>query len=352
MLRQSVVFVVFRMDTQTFEDVDIVDRVDSRNSGGIPMIVEELMLPIVAIAVTLMAFCLGGRVRALVNVIIPLKDPITWMIFVAVASMFILPAVTECPWEIDNVFLVASVIGFIPSYIYGYSRTGIDKEYVAVHNIIDIRQGEVARPLVIYYNKEGQQCFQPQNMCGILKRLIFGVHNPLELNRGMVKRHRTIDLMGDYLRIRVQAIDAVEVQSTPITVNRVRIGSYKANRNGVVRSGHKAGEPRYLFHFSAESRKYTISPTETNEPMDYYINGAIADHVMRNYEGILVKSMDNEIKLRTQGVEQGAKILSHQADLKPGSHLFRALLGDIRTDKDMKSNIEKMKRSEEDENNG
>jgi len=311
------------------------------------MMAEELILPVLAIAVTLFAFFLGGRVRALVNVIIPLKDPVTWMIFIAIAMLFILPCTGKYPWEADNVYLVASVMGFVPSYIYGYSRTGIDKEYVAVHNIIDIRQGEVARPLVIYYNRDGQQCFQPQGMCGILKRLIFGVHNPLELNRGMVKRHRTIDLMGDYLRIKVQAIDAVEVQSTPIVVNKVRIGTYKANRNGVVRSGHKAGEPRYLFHFSAESRKYTISPTETNEPMDYYINGAIADHVMRNYEGILVKSMDNEIKLRTQGVEQGAKILSHQADLKPGSHLFRALLGDIRTDQDMKRNIEKMKKSEE-----
>lgn len=307
----------------------------------------ELLLPAVTIAATLFAFWLGGRVRSLVNVIIPLKDPITWLIFIAIAMMFMLPSIVECPWDADEVFLVAPVLGFVPSYIYGYSRTGIDKEYVAVHNIIDIRQGEVARPLVIYYNREGQQCYQPQDMRGILKRLIFGVHNPLDLNRSMVKRHRTIDLMGDYLRIRVQAIDAVEVQSTPMTVNRVRIGSYKANRNGVVRSGHKAGEPRYLFHFKAESRKYTISPTETNEPMDYYINGAIADHVMRNYEGILVKSMDNEIKLRTQGVEQGAKILSHQADLKPGSHLFRALLGDIRTDQEMKRNIEKMKRSEE-----
>ena len=72
---------------------------------------------------------------------------------------------------------------------------------------------------------------------------------------------------------------------------------------------------------------------------------------MRNYEGILVKSMDNEIKLRTQCVEQGAKILSHQADLKPGSHLFRALLGEVRTDQEMKKRIEKMKKAEEGDEN-
>lgn len=307
----------------------------------------ELILPAMAVGVTLAGFWLGGRVRSLVNVIIPLKDPVTWLIFAFLASLFIVPGIVDCPWKADNVYLVSAVLGFVPSYVYGYSRTGIDKEYVAVHNIIDIRQGETVRPLVIYYDNQGRQCFQPQSMCGILKRLVFGVHNPLELNRGMVKRHRTIDLSGDYLHIRVQAIDVVEVQSTPIVVDKVRIGTYKANRHGIVRSGHNAGEPKYLLHFKAESRKYTISPTETNEPADYYVNGAIADHVMRNYEGILVKSMDNEIKLRTQGVEQGAKILSHQADLKPGSHLFRALLGDVRTDQEMKKRIEKMKKAEE-----
>lgn len=315
------------------------------------MQLSELLLPIATVLITLFAFYLGEKVRVLVNVIIPIKDPVSWLIFLGIFALYLIPCLVDCGWESDNIYLVACTLGFIPMYMIGYYKAGIDKEFVAVHNIIDIRQGEIARPLVIYYNKNGQQCYQPQDIKGILKRLVFGVHCPLELNRGMVKRRRTIDIAGDYLKIKVEAIDAVEMTPTEIEVNKVRIGTYKANRHGVVRDGHQPGEPRYLFHFTAEARKYTISPTETNEPTDYYVNGAIADHVMKRYEGLMVKSMDDEIKLRTQGIEQGAKILTHQADLTPGSYTFQQVLGNLKQDIEVKRKVEAMKKAENDRQN-
>lgn len=155
----------------------------------------EAVLPFVIAFVSLGAFELGSRVRDRVHVIIPFKDPATLLLFLAVLSPAILSAVGHTILEPTNVWYLAFVISFLGCYSLAYIRGELDLVHVNVHTIISERFPggcEQIKPIVFYWDKDGNQCLQEQSFKGILKTVIFGIRSPLRFDVGLVKRTRPV----------------------------------------------------------------------------------------------------------------------------------------------------------------
>ena len=87
------------------------------------------------------------------------------------------------------------MISFLGCYSLAYIRGELDLVHVNVHTIISERFPggcQEVKPIVYYWDSDGNQCLQEQSMKSILKTVIFGIRSPLRFNVGLIKRSRPL----------------------------------------------------------------------------------------------------------------------------------------------------------------
>ncbi len=171
----------------------------------------EDALPFLLAFASLGAFQLGSIVRRHVHVLIPFKDPVSDVIFLACLAPWLV-------WGYMNVWYGAFLLTFVLSYSAAYVREEFNVAYVNVHTIISEKfpnGAEEIRPVVYYWDRDGQQCYQGQSVKEILKTVFLGVHTPLRLDVGMVRRTRPVYVQKVlFPMVSVEAIDVVEEKIT------------------------------------------------------------------------------------------------------------------------------------------
>ena len=188
-----------------------------------------LFLPFLITFVSLAAFGLGIFVRNNVHVIHPLMDPATIVIILLlfVPGIFGITDFGRRYFDPGNIWYVAAVVSFLVCYFFSYIRQRPDMVYVNVHTIVSEEfpnGGESIKPIVYYWNKEGQMCVQEQTYSAILKTLLLGIHYPLRLDVGSIQRVRTIKLKMFFMPIMVVSpIDAVEERTSETTIRKFHV---------------------------------------------------------------------------------------------------------------------------------
>ena len=166
----------------------------------------EQILPFAIAFASLAAFQLGAEVRRRVHVLMPFKDPVS----VGIVLTCLIPAMAGYMDAWYGAFLLA----FVCCYSLAYLREEFNVAYVNVHTIISDRfpnGAQEVKPVVYYWDRDGNQCYQDQSLKEILKTVFLGVHTPLRLDVGRVRRTRPIFIRKVLFPvISVDAIDMVE----------------------------------------------------------------------------------------------------------------------------------------------
>ena len=174
----------------------------------------ESVMPVMLAFVSLGAFELGTRVRAHVHVIMPHKDPVTLSLFLLCLSPVIADLSGHTIFDVSNIWYVAFVIAFLACYSLAYMRGEFDMVYINVHTIISDRfpsGAQQVKPVVFYWDKEGNQCLQEQSFKEVLKTVVLGIRSPLRLDTGLIRRTRPVFVQKVmYPMVKVEAIDVVE----------------------------------------------------------------------------------------------------------------------------------------------
>lgn len=174
----------------------------------------ESVMPVMLAFVSLGAFELGTRVRAHVHVIMPHKDPVTLSLFLLCLSPVIADLSGHTIFDVSNIWYVAFVIAFLACYSLAYMRGEFDMVYINVHTIISDRfpsGAQQVKPVVFYWDREGNQCLQEQSFKEILKTVVLGIRSPLRLDTGLIRRTRPVFVQKVmYPMVKVEAIDVVE----------------------------------------------------------------------------------------------------------------------------------------------
>ena len=169
-------------------------------------------------AVSLVGFETGGLVRRHVHVLIPVKDPATMGIF----ALCLAPALMGY----DSIWYLAAMITFMLTYGLAYVREEFDMVYVNVHTIISEKfptGAQEVKPVVYYWDRDGVQCYQDQSLKEIFKTVFLGIHTPLRLDIGQIRRTRPIFVQKVLLPlISVDAIDVVEEKFEDTEVQKWR----------------------------------------------------------------------------------------------------------------------------------
>lgn len=194
----------------------------------------EAFLPIALAFVSLGAFELGTRVREHVHVIMPHKDPVTLLLVLLCLSPALADMLGCGPFDAASIWYVAFVIAFLACYSLAYVRGEFDMVYVNVHTIVSEQfpgGAQQVKPIVYYWDGQGNQCLQEQSFKEILKTVVFGIRSPLRLDIGTIRRTRPLYVQKVlYPTVCVDAVDVVEERIEESVVNRgplrFRVRSY------------------------------------------------------------------------------------------------------------------------------
>ncbi len=221
----------------------------------------ETFLPFAIAFVSLGAFELGGRVRNHVHVIMPYKDPVTLFLFALIFS----PVISDvCGYRIidpGNIWYLSFVVAFIGCYSLAYLRGELDLVYINVHTIISDQfpgGAQQVRPIVYYWDRQGNQCLQEQSFKEIIKSTILGIRSPLRLDVGLVKRTRPII---------VQTILIPKIYLDPIDLVEEKI------EERVVK--------RWIFPFKVRSYTYTPAPSCIDTTQNWLVSAYNQDQLTK-----------------------------------------------------------------------
>ena len=184
----------------------------------------EAVLPILLAFVSLGAFELGSRVRDIIHVVMPFKDPITLILFALALSPVALWVSGIGLIDPTDIWYLAFVVAFVSCYSLAYIKGELNMAYINVHTIISDEfpgGAQHVKPVVYYWDRDGNQCLQEQSFKEILKTVIFGIRSPLRLDTGMIRRTRPVFVQKIlYPMVAVEAIDVVEEKITEFEVKR------------------------------------------------------------------------------------------------------------------------------------
>ena len=184
----------------------------------------EAVLPIALAFVSLGAFELGSRVREHVHVIMPHKDPVTLMLVLLCLSPAVADLLGHGLFDATSMWYVSFVIAFLACYSLAYVRGEFDMVYVNVHTIVSEQfpgGAQQVKPVVYYWDRQGNQCLQEQSFKEILKTVVFGIRSPLRLDTGTIRRTRPLYVQKVlYPTVCVDAVDVVEEKIEESVVSR------------------------------------------------------------------------------------------------------------------------------------
>jgi len=267
----------------------------------------EAILPVLLAFVSLGAFELGTRVRDHVHVIMPHKDPITLVLFALCLSPVIADLLGRHVFDTSSIWYIAFVIAFLACYSLAYVRGELDMVYVNVHTIISDRfpsGAQQVKPVVYYWDKEGNQCLQEQSFKEILKTVVFKVRSPLRLDTGMIRRTRPVYVQKVlYPMVAVEAIDVVEERIEESIVKR-----------GFLR-------------FKVRSYSYTPAPSCIDTTQNWLVSAYNQRNLMKELTRKEAQLLETKTTAMSQFYARSADLLVEMInDRTPGAEVYQDVI--------------------------
>ena len=262
------------------------------------------ILPFVIAFASLAGFELGTRVREHVHVIMPYKDPVTLAIVLSALSPVILDYSGHRVVDPGDVWYLSFLIAFLGCYTLSYIRGEFDLVYVNVHTIVSEKfpgGAQEVKPVVYYWDRDGNQCLQEQSFKEILKTVVFGVRSPLRLDIGMVKRTRPIFVSK--VLFPMVAVDAIDVVEEKV---------------------EESETTRWRFRFKVRSYTYTPAPSCIDTTQQWLVSAYnqkyLAEEVARK-EGQLLEAKTSAMS--SFYARSGDLLVEMVADRTPGTEVYK-----------------------------
>lgn len=272
----------------------------------------EIALPIILAFMSLLAFQLGSFVRNRVHVIIPLKDPITLMLFIAAFSPAILSTMGYIEFDASNIWYIAFLIAFILSYSLSYIKGEFDMIYVNVHTIVSAEYPNGIQeidPIVFYYgNDDGMLYLQEQSFKEILKTVILGLRSPLDFPMGQIQRQRSLKINKLFLpEIKLDAVDVVMKEVNEEIVTKFR-----------------------FFKFKVRSYKFTPSPSCVDSSTSYLVSAWNLKNQQSQIARLESQVFETKVTAQSQFYAGAGDLLIELInDRTPGSDVYQEIAREI-----------------------
>ena len=267
----------------------------------------EAILPVLLAFVSLGAFELGTRVRDHVHVIMPHKDPLTLLFVLLCLSPVIFEIIGYTIIDITSIWYVAFVIAFLSCYALAYVRGELDLVYVNVHTIISDRfpsGAQQVKPVVYYWDRDGNQCLQEQSFKEILKSVVFGVWSPLKLDTGMVRRTRPVFVQK--ILYPMVAVDAIDVVEEKIEESIVKRGFLK---------------------FRVRSYSYTPAPSCIDTTQNWLVSAYNQRNLMKELTRKEAQLLETKTTAMSQFYARSADLLVEMInDRTPGAEVYQDVI--------------------------
>jgi uncharacterized membrane-anchored protein YhcB (DUF1043 family) len=229
---------------------------------------------------------------------------VTILLFILCLSPLIAEALGRHWLDVSSVWYVAFVIAFLACYSLAYMRGELDMVYVNVHTIVSDRfpsGAQQVKPVVYYWDREGNQCLQEQTYAGIFKALLFGIRSPLRLDTGMVRRTRPVYVQKVlYPIVRVDAIDVVEEKV----------------EESIVRKGP--------FGFRVRSYSYTPAPSCIDTTQNWLVSAYNQRNLMKELTRKEAQLLETKTTAMSQFYARSADLLVEMInDRTPGAEVYQ-----------------------------
>ena len=250
----------------------------------------ESVLPIALAFVSLGAFELGSRVREHIHVVMPYRDPVTILFFILALS----PVISKYFFNVTiveptDIWYIAFVVSFLSCYSLAYLRGDLDMVYVNVHTIASERFPAGAldiKPVVYYWDKNGNQCCQEQTVKEIFKTVFLGIRSSLRLDIGMVKRTTPVFVQKIlYPKVSLEAIDVIEEKITETVVRKC------------------------LIPFKVRSYSYTPAPSCIMNVMQWLTTSQNQKELIADYSRLEAQLLETKLSSQSQFYGRSADLL-------------------------------------------
>lgn len=258
----------------------------------------EYVMPFVVVVLALLSYFVGRRIHEAAHCMVPFNDPVSLILLLASLVPMILGIWGLATVDPFGVWYLASLFAFWGGYSIGYCSVRADLVYYAVHQIVERTQ--TIDYLVVYYNREGRMCWQPQSFRAICKSMIWHVDNPLELRQ--VQRTRHVEV-HQFLRPKV-TVDAIDLAG-------MEISEYTEKRRWV--------------EWKVTALRFTPSPHCTDSPYDWIANALGYEELFQQYSSLQVENLETNAKLRTAAMRGGGELLSAMGAKTPSTVVMEQL---------------------------
>ncbi len=267
----------------------------------------ETFLPFILAFVSLGAFEIGRRVRDRVHVVMPHKDPVTIGLFILCLSPVIADHFGYGFIDPSDIWYLAFVISFLGCYSLAYIRGELDLVYVNIHTIIseEFPNGcQQVKPVVYYWDKDGNQCIQEQTYKEIFKSVFLGIRSPLRLDVGLVKRTTPVYVQKVlYPQVKVDAIDVVE-ETIEETVVR-----------------------RWIFPFRVRSYTYTPAPQCIDSTQQWLVSAYNQEHLTKELTRKEAQLLETKTSSMASFYARSADLLVEMInDRTPGAEVYEDVI--------------------------
>ena len=159
---------------------------------------------LIIVMLTLVGFLIGRKAREITCMWYPI-DPITILYNVPLWLDFIYDwsGYASSPWYVA--LLVSYPLGYITGTVLSQTITTVDLE----------NYSQTTEEIAYYFSKRAGMCVQPQSLRELMKRLVFGVHHPLIMDMGDIKREMRVHHANRYYWIRGSSAICSEHTVTP-----------------------------------------------------------------------------------------------------------------------------------------
>jgi len=231
----------------------------------------DTMSLFLGLGVGLVAAIIGYGMRKVSHAILPIRDPFFIFVMIAEFVAVIMGSIAvsdKTSFEFMSFFVsdlaMFLVIAFDMGYLIGYIMCR-PNDTIYVDLLESETMGSNTLPLV-HYVKEGVRYMMPQTFGAICKSFL-GVRYPLNANLHAVANFRTVAVTNGIIKLNVSAAPTCLHNVEELSIGKCKIGSKKTkDENGNV----IAKEPRYLFHFYAESHTILFSQETIDDPQSFW----------------------------------------------------------------------------------
>ena len=264
----------------------------------------EAILPFLIAFVSLGAFELGRRVRDRVHVVMPYKDPVTLLLFLASLSPVILSLAGYTIVEPTDIWYLSFVIAFLGCYSLAYIRGELDLVYVNVHTLISERfpgGAQEIKPVVYYWDRDGNQCLQEQSFREILKSVFLGIRSPLRLDVGLVKRTRPVFVQK--VLFPMVTVDAIDVVEEKIEETQIK---------------------KWIFGFKVRSYSYTPAPSCIDTTQQWLVSAYNQEHLTKELTRKEAQLLESKTSAMSAFYAKSADLLVEMiSDRTPGAEIYQ-----------------------------